>query len=155
MVANRIKEHASGMSKASASPAKPPLVEVQGKCDFHVARVRKGVYQIRVGRSADAIVNFRCWPDYLEDIGHSKAWRRLRATLRRQTGKKEVKFQLQNLECAYKAWRLAERVGSAINGWRVGAGRADFPSAADITPMVDLPEAMVEVALRAYVRVGS
>lgn len=153
-VANRIAEHV-GTEQGAGTGVTPPLVElryeVNGKCDFHVARIRKGVYQIRIGRSEDAIVSFRCWPDYLEDIGNFKAWRRLRAILRREFGK-DVKFKLEHVECDHEAWRLAERVGCAINGWRLANGRADFPSAEFLALAVELPEPMVRVALRDYMR---
>ena len=153
-VINRIAEHV-GAEQGADPGFDPPLVElrysVDGKCDFHVARVRKGVYQVRVGKSDDAVLNFRSYPDYLEDIGQPKAWRRLRAMLRREFGK-DVKFNLENLECDHEAWRLAERVGSAINAWRLGTGRSDFPSAALVAQAIELPEPMVRVALRDYVR---
>jgi len=155
VVVNRIADHV-GAEQTADERANPPLVplrhRVRGKCDFHVARVRKGVYQIRVGRSADAVFNFRYWPDYMDDDGNFEARRRLRAILRRQTGKKDVKFELEDLECSEDAMWMAERVGCAINGWRLGTGRSDFPSAEYLAFAVELPEPMVKVALRGYVR---
>lgn len=139
------------------TPAMPPLVElryrVRGMCDFHIARVRKGVYQVRVGRSADAVVSFRHHPDLMDDSGYGKACRRLRAALATSTGK-VVRFVLEDLECSTNATWMAERVGVAINVWRLATGRADFPPLVVVARAVALPEAMVRVALRDYVRAG-
>ncbi len=153
VVTNRIAEHVGAeQGEVSGTGFVPPLVElrytVRGKCDFHIARVRKGVYQVRLGRSADAVVSFRHWPDHVEDSGHAKACRKLRAALKRdgETGR----FTLESLACSVDANNLAERVGSMINGWRLGCGRADFPSAALVAQAVELPEPMVRVALRDY-----
>jgi hypothetical protein len=155
---NRVTQHLAGeVAEGLSVRATPSLVEmqprVQGKCDFHIAHIRKKVYEVRVGRSADAIVNFRFWPDFMEDCGHSKAWRRLWAALRRRTGK-DVKFELEHLKCAEEAMFLTQRVGDSINAWRLATGRADFPSAALIAQAVNLPEPMVRVALRDYQRAG-
>jgi len=155
VVMNRIAEHI-GAEQGAGTGVVPKLVGIRysvgGKCDFHVARIRKGVYQVRVGKSGDAVVNFRHWPDFMEADGNFKARQRLRAFLRRQTGKKDVKFELENLECSEDAMWMAERVGSAINGWRLGTGRSGFPSAEYLALAVKLPEPMVKVALRGYER---
>ena len=151
VVINRIAEHV-GTEQGAGTGISPPLValrnSVQGKCDFHIVRVRRGVYQVRLGRSADAVVSFRHWPDHIEDSGQGKAWRKLRAALKREgeTGR----FTLESLDCSVDANNLAERVGSMINGWRLATGRADFPSAAFVAQAVELPEMMVKVALRDY-----
>lgn len=151
---NRIAEHVGeGRPEVSDTPTTPPLVElryrVRGMCDFHIARVRKGVYQVRVGRSADALVNFRHHPDMMDDSGYGKARRRLRAALGAGTGK-VVRFELDDLACSTDATWIAERVGVAINTWRLATGRADFPPLEVVARAVALPEPMAKVAIRDY-----
>lgn len=154
-LANRIAEHVG--TEHPDTPDTPPLVDLrysaQGKCTFHIARVRKGVYQVRLGKSPDAMVSFRHWPDFVEDTGHEKAWRRLRAALA-TGGKRLGKTKLEDLDCAEDVMHLAERLGVCINTWRLATGRADFPPLGVVARAVALPEAMVKVALRDYVQAG-
>lgn len=154
MVTNRIAGHvASQESTGTGGRKEPPLVplrdSVRGKCHFHIVRIRKGVYQIRVGRSSDAVVNFRYQPDRMDDCGYSVAWKRLRTALATKGGP-AVQFELEHPEWAEAAMNLASLVGACINSWRQATGRSDFPPADMIARSIYLPEPVVSVALEEY-----